>query len=145
MEKQCERAEMVSFLYTLPGDKIRKGGFAAPLLVLARRRCVCVVPHRIYIYKKVSCISLAGWSSGMFNAVKLCQSSSISLSSSTVKPIRLNSSIILFLTNCIGCLAPVVVISPGNVRSIVTSFCLLILGIFLEEGIFFGRLFYAVY
>ena len=47
-------------------------------------------------------MSLAGWYSGKFKAVKLCQSSSISGPSETVKPIRLKTSIILFFTKDIG-------------------------------------------
>ena len=39
--------------------------------------------------KNVSCISLAGWFSGKFNAVKLYQSSSISGPSSMLNPISL--------------------------------------------------------
>jgi len=52
-------------------------------------------------------MSRAGWCSGRFKAVKLCQSSSISGPSEIVKPIWLKMSIILFLTTESGCLFPV--------------------------------------
>ena len=67
--------------------------------------------------KKVSCISLAGWYSGKFSAVKLCQSSSISGPSATAKPIDLKISVILFFTKLIGCLDPSSRGYPGLVRS----------------------------
>jgi len=54
----------------------------------------------------VSCISLAGCSSGKFKAEKLCQSSSISGPSLTVNPIRLKISTISFRMREIGCLLP---------------------------------------
>ncbi len=52
-------------------------------------------------------MSRAGWCSGRFKAVKLCQSSSISGPSEIVKPIWLKMSMILFLTIESGCLFPV--------------------------------------
>jgi hypothetical protein len=65
----------------------------------------CTLPDRwrvrtqqniwISLYEKVSCISRAGWYSGKFNAVKLCQSSSISGPSDT-EPILEKISIIWF-------------------------------------------------
>ncbi len=62
-------------------------------------------------------MSLAGWYSGKFKAVKLCQSSSISGPSDTVKPILLKTSIILFFTSEIGCLDPNSMGSEGRVKS----------------------------
>ncbi len=62
-------------------------------------------------------MSLAGWCSGKFKAVKLCQSSSISGPSETLKPILEKISMIWFFTMDIGCLAPNSSDSPGRVRS----------------------------
>ena len=67
--------------------------------------------------KKVSCISLAGCSAGKFRAVKLCQSSSISGPSETVKPIFEKTSIILFLIIDKGCREPSWIKSAGRLRS----------------------------
>ena len=64
--------------------------------------------------KNVSCISLAGWFSGKFNAVKLYQSSSISGPSSMLNPISLKILIILFLTILRGCSDPIVSSSAGS-------------------------------
>ena len=70
-------------------------------------------------------MSLAGWCSGKFSAVKLCQSSSISGPSLILKPIREKMSIIRFLTSEIGCRPPTKKGSPGRVLS--TNFALLFL------------------
>ena len=64
--------------------------------------------------KNVSCISLAGWFSGKFNAVKLYQSSSISGPSSMLNPISLKILMILFLTILSGCSDPTVSSSAGS-------------------------------
>ena len=56
--------------------------------------------------KKVSCVSRAGWPSGKFSAVKLCQSSSMSGPSATVKPISPNTAAISSNTCMTGCSAP---------------------------------------
>ena len=70
----------------------------------------------------MSCISLAGWCSGRFNAVKLCQSSSISGPSEISKPIFKKISIILFFTIDIGCFDPNFMKSAGFVKSWKLSF-----------------------
>ena len=67
--------------------------------------------------KKVSCMSRAGWYSGRFNAVKLCQSSSISGPSDTLKPMVEKISIIWFFTIEIGCREPIITGSADRVKS----------------------------
>ena len=67
-------------------------------------------------------MSLAGWCSGRFKAVKLCQSSSISGPSEMSKPIFRKISIILFFTIDIGCLEPNLRNSAGFVKSSKLSF-----------------------
>ena len=54
----------------------------------------------------MSCISLAGCSSGKFKAVKLCQSSSTSGPVLTLNPMRLKMSTISSLMALIGCIDP---------------------------------------
>ena len=68
--------------------------------------------------KNVSCISLAGWNLGMFNAEKLFQSSSISGPSERLKPTFWKIRIILFFTLDIGWWAPILSLQGGNVISI---------------------------
>ena len=70
-------------------------------------------------------MSRAGWFSSKFNAVKLCQSSSISGPSATVKDRRSKISTILFLIKVTGCLLPEGMGIPGRDTSIlnpVTTF-----------------------
>ena len=62
-------------------------------------------------------MSRAGWYSGRFKAVKLCQSSSISGPSDTLNPMVEKMSIIWFLTKDIGWREPIVMGSPGRVKS----------------------------
>lgn len=100
---QCARAEIASFLNTLPGINALIGGFWF-FITLTCTDDVCVL-NRIsgfFVIKKVSCISLAGCSGGKFNAENTCQSSSTSGPSSTTKPNLLNIDDISLLTNDIG-------------------------------------------
>ena len=62
-------------------------------------------------------MSLAGWYSGKFKAVKLCQSSSISGPSLTLNPMLEKILVILFFKIDIGCLDPNVMGLPGRDKS----------------------------
>ena len=76
--------------------------------------------------KNVSCISLAGWCSGKFNALKLCQSSSISGPSLIVNPIFEKMSTILFFTIDMGWR------DPNSIGSPVLEISLIV--VFVEPG-----------
>ena len=114
---------MASFLKTLPGIIDLNGGwlFSINLTctdeVCVRKAQSCVGSLSSFWIKKVSCMSLAGWSKGKFSAVKLCLSSSICGPFTIVKPMRVKISLICFKTNETGCLAPSSLLSPGSVKS----------------------------
>ena len=111
-KKQCALAVIASLRYTLPGHIMRIGGcdvsitLACTELVWLLKSMFFVTSAFPFSTKKVSCISLAGWSAAKFIFVNTCKSSSTSGPSASVKPIRENMSIISFLTIVNGCLEP---------------------------------------
>ena len=116
--KQWALEETASFLYTLPGEIVLIGGLFF-CIYLACTDDVWVLKRRsgLVWIKKVSCISLAGWFFGTFNAVKLCQSSSISGPSEIENPIDEKISTISCSTIDKGCLEPILLVATGFVRS----------------------------
>ena len=109
---QCARAEIASFLKTRPGEIVRMGGFSVSI-TLTWTDEVWVRSEKSSLMKNVSCMSLAGCSFGKFNAEKLCQSSSISGPSETLKPILEKMSMISFRTIEMGWREPSVRSSAG--------------------------------
>jgi hypothetical protein len=65
----------------------------------------------------VSCIERAGWFSGLFSAVKLIQSVSISGPSATSKPIEPKMASMRSMVRLTGCRPPVPRWRPGSVTS----------------------------
>ena len=78
---------------------------------------VCVRSRLPSLSQKVSWLSRAGWSPGMFSASKLKYSDSISGPSSQRKPMLVNRSTSSFWTIVIGCMAPMRGRGPGSVGS----------------------------
>jgi hypothetical protein len=88
--------ETASLRKTLPGEIVLIGGLFSSMYLTWTMTCAYATKYLDQSVWKVSCISRAGWYSGKFNAVKLCQSSSISGPSDTLKPILEKISIIWF-------------------------------------------------
>ena len=119
---QWDRAEMSSFRNTRPGERVRIGGMLASMC----RTCtdeVCVRNNMsgFVCTKKVSCMSRAGWCSGRFKAVKLCQSSSISGPTDKEKPSFEKISMTWLRKIEIGWSEPTSMGWPGREKSIADS------------------------
>ena len=84
----------------------------------------------------MSCISLAGWSSGVFNAVKLLYSVSTSGPSATVKPISEKIEEISSMTWDTGCIFPCWYGRIGNVTSTFSFFNLSLISAFSISKLF---------
>jgi hypothetical protein len=98
---QCERDETASLRKTLPGEIVLIGGLFSSIPYLNRWRVRTQQNIWISLYKK--CLAYhAGWYSGKFNAVKLCQSSSISGPSDIETDIRKISIIWFYQWNSDG-------------------------------------------
>jgi hypothetical protein len=93
--ERCSANEMIWPHYEILSGEMADRRFIVFHVTHLHRRCVRTQQNIwVSLNKKVSCMSRAGWYSGRFRAVKLCQSSSISGPSDTLKPIVEKISII---------------------------------------------------